>query len=257
MIQNEKVNIYYGSKDAYDFEKQNKRIDENALYFIEGVLYSGYELYSQDYKKVSSYPSIGHKNYIYINTTDSSVAIWDDDKNEWVYLSMPVSNEIIDDNNSIATSAVVYKVLQDTREYTNEVSKILIETMETTIEDVTNAINNINSTEDALKNSIEEEENRATTAENEIKDIIETNKPIWDDKYTKVEIDDKFYNISSQNTFSNVVVGTTTISADEKTDTLELVAGDNVTITPDTTNDKITFDIYVQALTEDETDALM
>lgn len=40
MVQNEKVNVYFGSKDAYDFEKQNKRIDENALYFIEGVLYS-------------------------------------------------------------------------------------------------------------------------------------------------------------------------------------------------------------------------
>ena len=66
MIQNEKVSVYYGTKDAYDFEKQNKRIDENALYFIEGVLYSGYELYSQDYKKVSSYPSIGQKNCIYI-----------------------------------------------------------------------------------------------------------------------------------------------------------------------------------------------
>ena len=35
-------------------------------------------------------------------------------------------------------------------------------------------------------------------------------------------------------------VGSTTVSADSKTDTLELVAGSNVTITPDATNDKIT-----------------
>lgn len=44
----------------------------------------------------------------------------------------------------------------------------------------------------------------------------------------------------NQNAFSNVVVGSTTISADSKTDSLTLVAGSNVTITPDATNDKVT-----------------
>lgn len=44
----------------------------------------------------------------------------------------------------------------------------------------------------------------------------------------------------NQNAFSSVVVGSTTIAADSKTDTLTLVAGNNVTITPDATNDKIT-----------------
>ena len=44
----------------------------------------------------------------------------------------------------------------------------------------------------------------------------------------------------NQNAFSNVVVGSTTVAADSKTDTLTLAAGDNVTITADATNDKIT-----------------
>lgn len=44
----------------------------------------------------------------------------------------------------------------------------------------------------------------------------------------------------NQNAYSNVTVGSTTISADAKTDTLTLVAGSNVTLTPDATNDKIT-----------------
>lgn len=44
----------------------------------------------------------------------------------------------------------------------------------------------------------------------------------------------------NQNAFSNVTVGSTTISADNKTDTLTLVAGSNITLTPDATNDKIT-----------------
>ena len=46
----------------------------------------------------------------------------------------------------------------------------------------------------------------------------------------------------NQNAFSNVKVGTTTVAADTKTDTLELIAGSNVTITPDATNDKITIE---------------
>ena len=44
----------------------------------------------------------------------------------------------------------------------------------------------------------------------------------------------------NQNAFSNVKVGSTTIAADTKTDTLEIEAGSNVTLTPDATNDKVT-----------------
>lgn len=44
----------------------------------------------------------------------------------------------------------------------------------------------------------------------------------------------------NQNAFSNVLVGATTIAADSKTDTLELVAGSNIALTPDATNDKVT-----------------
>lgn len=44
----------------------------------------------------------------------------------------------------------------------------------------------------------------------------------------------------NQNAFSNVTVGSTTIAAGSKTDTLTLTAGSNVTLTPDATNDKIT-----------------
>lgn len=45
---------------------------------------------------------------------------------------------------------------------------------------------------------------------------------------------------ANQNAFSKVAVGDTTIEADNKTDTLIIAAGNNVTLTPDATNDKIT-----------------
>lgn len=45
---------------------------------------------------------------------------------------------------------------------------------------------------------------------------------------------------ANQNAFSNVAVGSATITADNTTDTLTLVAGSNVTITPDSANNEIT-----------------
>lgn len=44
----------------------------------------------------------------------------------------------------------------------------------------------------------------------------------------------------NQNAFSNIKIGNTTIVADGKTDTVELTAGNNITLTPDATNDRIT-----------------
>lgn len=44
----------------------------------------------------------------------------------------------------------------------------------------------------------------------------------------------------NQNTFANVKVGSSTIQADAKQDTLELAAGNGMTLTADTTNDKVT-----------------
>ena len=47
----------------------------------------------------------------------------------------------------------------------------------------------------------------------------------------------------NQNAFSNVKVGSTTIAADTKTDTLELAAGTGITLTPDATTDKVTIKV--------------
>lgn len=44
----------------------------------------------------------------------------------------------------------------------------------------------------------------------------------------------------NQNAFGNVKVGSYTLVADGKTDTFEIAAGDNITLTADTTNDKVT-----------------
>lgn len=62
----------------------------------------------------------------------------------------------------------------------------------------------------------------------------------------------------NQNAFSNVKVGSTTLAADSKTDTLEFVAGDNITLTPTEVSDKITisssYTNTTYTLTQDATD---
>ena len=47
----------------------------------------------------------------------------------------------------------------------------------------------------------------------------------------------------NQNAFSNVKVGSTTVAADSKTDTLELASSSAITLTPDATNDKVTIGV--------------
>lgn len=57
----------------------------------------------------------------------------------------------------------------------------------------------------------------------------------------------------NQNAFSNVKVGTSTIAADTKTDTLTLTAGSNITLTPDVTNDAVTIAATVPTKVSDLT----
>ena len=48
---------------------------------------------------------------------------------------------------------------------------------------------------------------------------------------------------TNQSAFSNVLVGGTTIAADAPTDTLELIAGPNIALTPNATNDSVTIGV--------------
>lgn len=47
----------------------------------------------------------------------------------------------------------------------------------------------------------------------------------------------------NQNAFSNIVAGSETLQADNKTDTFTIAAGTNISITPDTVNDKVTIGV--------------
>ena len=71
--------------------------------------------------------------------------------------------------------------------------------------------------------------------------ITSTERTNWGTAYTHSQAAHAPSNAEkNQNAFSNITVGSTTVSADTTTDTVTFV-GSNVTITPDATNDKITF----------------
>lgn len=79
---------------------------------------------------------------------------------------------------------------------------------------------------------------------------VEAGKGLSTNDYTTTE-KNKLAGIAAgaevnQNAFSNVKVGSTTVAADTKTDTLELVGSQHITITPDATNDKITIATDIQ-----------
>ncbi|WP_094605336.1 hypothetical protein SPSIL_002610 [Sporomusa silvacetica DSM 10669] len=83
----------------------------------------------------------------------------------------------------------------------------------------------------------------ATTSSNGL--MSNTDKTKLDTIATAAEV--------NQNAYSNILVGTTTIAADAKSDTLTLTAGSGITLTPDATNDKVT--IAVTANGHTHTDA--
>ena len=56
---------------------------------------------------------------------------------------------------------------------------------------ITNEVTRATNAEKTLTTNLANEISRATNAENSIKNTINTNKPKWDDKYTKAEVDNK------------------------------------------------------------------
>ena len=61
----------------------------------------------------------------------------------------------------------------------------------------------------------------------------------------------------NQNAFSNVKIGSVTIAADSKTDTLEIAAGEGITVTPDESGDKVTLqETYIDSCVVSSLDAV-
>lgn len=76
-----------------------------------------------------------------------------------------------------------------------------------------------------------------------VKHISSSERTNWNKAYTHSQSNHAPVNAEeNQNAFSSIVVGSTTISADSKSDSLEF-SGNNVTITPDSANDKVTIGI--------------
>ena len=313
-MQNQKVEMYYGSAQSYENEKRAGRINENALYFIDGILYCGYNLYTNKYEIVDTLPTIGVKNIIYKVRTDNSVAIWDSVDNMWIFIYEPSG-----DSGSVNESHI-----HDNKSVLDKITQTLLDAWNSAVSHISDTIKHITSAERTNWNNAYAHSTSSHAPSNAQANVIEAVKvngtPITPSSKevditvpsvgngtititqngttkgtfttnqsgnTTVALTDNntTYSVATQsadglesaadkkkldgiatgaevnqNAFSNVVVGSTTIAADSKTDTLTLVAGSNVTITPDATNDKITISSTndgFNSLSETETDALM
>lgn len=94
-----------------------------------------------------------------------------------------------------------------------------------------------------------------TIGQNTITPVVDANYVHTDNNYTSNE-KTKLSGIAAgaevnQSAFSNVKVGSSTIEADSKTDTLEIAAGGDITISADTTNDKVTISVTTPKNTSD------
>lgn len=293
-MQNQKVELYYGSTQSYENEKRAGRINENALYFIDGILYCGYDLYTNKYEIVDKLPTIGVKNVIYKVRNDKSVAIWDSVDNMWIFIYEPSG-----DSGSVNESHS-----HDNKSVLDKITQTLLDAWNSAVSHISDTIKHITSTERTNWNDAYAHSTSSHAPSNAQANVIEAVKvngtPITPSSKevditvpsvgngtititqngttkgtfttnqsgnTTVALTDNntTYSVATQsadglesaedkkkldgiatgaevnqNAFSNVVVGSTTISADSKTDTLTLVSGDNVTITPDENGDKIT-----------------
>lgn len=179
--------------------------------------------------------NIGKKaNQTSLDTTNTNVS----------NLSTTVTN--LSNNKADKSSLSAYALKSTVESLSGEVSANStrigeVEQRSTSIEnDITD---NVKPSITGVTNRVASVEDRATALENGKVDKV-TGKGLSTNDYT-TDDKKKLSGIASgaevnQDAFSNVKVGTTTISADSKTDTIELANGSNITITADDTNDKVT-----------------
>lgn len=145
------------------------------------------------------------------------------------------------------TSGAAASALSEAKSYTNTAIANLINSAPSTLDtlgEIATAMQENAGVVEALETAIG---TKASTSDltahtgNTTVHITSTERTNWNSAKTHADSAHAPSNAEkNQNAFSKVTVGSTTVEADNATDTLTLVAGSNVTITPDATNDKIT-----------------
>lgn len=106
------VKFYFGTKQAFD-SLLNK--DPNGLYFVDGLLYRGSELYTKKYRQVSEYPIYGEDNTTYINTSDGSVMYWEDNKYHSLCNPIVTKLDSSSTDKQLASAKAIYDAIIDNK----------------------------------------------------------------------------------------------------------------------------------------------
>lgn len=187
-----------------------------------------------EYTNKSSFPTTGETGKIYVDTNTNKTYRWSG--TTYVEISASLA---LGETSSTAYPGDKGKAL------TTKVSAL-----ETTVGNIPNiTLTSVNQTAESATDGTAvtiafKKYDRASSAESSVSTKIPaatSNSAGVMSKADKTKLDNIAVGAEvNQNAFSKVVVGNTIIEADNKTDSLTLVAGNNVTITPDATNDKIT-----------------
>lgn len=171
--------------------KSNIRLIDEAIGNINSKLNGYYFEYSDDRlyickksenENIKRYPvTLNDNNGHIASKVDGSTITIDENG---IVRGLPVDDAL----SSISTNPIQNKVV---KAKVDEIEKNVSKNTEDIKKNVTNISNNTQKIT-SLETAVSSEKTRAESVENQLKTDLENGKKVWDDKYTKSEVDNKF-----------------------------------------------------------------
>lgn len=164
---------------VYEADLEHDNVDVNTIYIYTGSMLTGTKINTYTVSTPSLTP---WRRHIKIYSTEPKL-----------YITYETVGDIVeaDDINDLQD------VIGGTQTAINEEINRATNAEKVLQDNIDAEVTRATTREDNLKVSINAETTRATKAEQALQTTIDTNKPIWDDKYTKAEIDNKISQVVS------------------------------------------------------------
>lgn len=172
---------------VYEADLEHDNVDVNTIYVYTGSMLTGTKINTYTVSTPSLTP---WRRHIKIYSTEPKL-----------YITYETVGDIVeaDDINDLQD------VIGGTQTAINEEINRATNAEKVLQDNIDAEVTRATTREDNLKVSINAETTRATKAEQALQTTIDTNKPIWDDKYTKAEVDNKMNLLTINMTWKDAV----------------------------------------------------